>query len=450
MELRPGFSLKTVLPTDWSKGIFTPARQSWIQPIFALLVCLAFSISPLLNTQLTPPKNKDYDLWFAVGQSVVRGDALYPEAGSIHQYKYMYPPTMAIFIFAPLSMLGYTAFVVSLVVGNCLVWCALIKVGFRLYAGSSQQQAFLVFLLPCLALAAFSYDIFLLGQSNLLLLLLLMGMFAALRSQKHWLAGGALALAAAMKAFPISALAYLIYRRHWQAAVATLAGLFLILIILPAPIRGYERNFQELSAWYHGMLADQSGNSIGQRTDSGFTYKNQSLFAVVHRLTRHVIAGKNGKDDFYINILDLTPRESQLAAYGAVLSLGLIYLLCMPSRLRQTELTRRCEEAMLLLMMIFCSPLAWSYFYCWTFPAWVVLTHEFMRPERDAKQRRYGWIAFWIIALVMMSAITHDWNHTALALAATLWGGIGLFLMLGLLMRLPIERKAASPAEMAA
>ena len=415
-----GFALVT--PRLLMLGVFVP-------------VCLAFVIPPLVNTQNTPRNCKDYDLWFAVGQNVVQGKALYPEAGSSVEYEYTYPPTLALFVLAPLSVLGYSGFIATLILINALAWYLIVRLGFWLYSGSSVPQSLLVFLFPFAASAAYTYDTFLLGQVNLVLLALMLVMFAALRAQKPWLAGGALALAAAIKAFPLSAIAYLVYRRHWRATAATLAGLVLLLVILPAPIRGFENNLHELELWYRGMLADQSGNTIGQRDGIAFAYKNQSLFAVVHRFTRPVQAAGYGKAEFYVNILDLTPRQSQIIAFAAIAALGLIYLICMPARFRQTASTQRCEEAMLLLMVVFCSPLAWTYFYCWAFPAFIVIVHQLTRPERPEIQRRIGWLAFGVIVAIMSTAIVHDWGVITLALAATFWGGVGLFVMLAWLMR---------------
>jgi len=399
-----------------------------------ILLCIGFSVPSLAHTQRTPPQNKDYDIWFEVGQRVIHGESLYPEEGN-EQYGYMYPPTLAIFVFAPLSVLGYTVFVSAFVLGNSLVWYFTMQLGFHLFAGSARRQPTVVFLLPFAATVGYVYDTFLLGQVNLVLLLLMFLMFSMLRSGKPWLAGGLLALAAAMKAFPLSALAYLVYRRHWKAAIATVAGLILFLVILPAPFRGLERNACELSLWYRGMLADQSGNSIGQRSDSGFTYKNQSVIAAIHRLTRPVVAGDYDGTPFRVNLLDLTPPQSQLAAYGLILALGLSYVGFMPDRKRQTTVSLRCEEAMLLLLVVVCSPLAWTYFFCWTLPAWIVAVQRLTVGLADASDRRRGWIALGIVGAVMFTSVTQHFDQSAQAVAVTLWGSLGLFGILGWLMR---------------
>jgi hypothetical protein len=297
-----------------------------------------------------------------------------------------------------------------------------------------------VVVLPFLATIAFVYDTFLLGQVNLALLLLMMCVFAAIRAKRPWLAGASLALATAIKAFPFAAIVYLIWRRQWQAALATLAWLFVILVVLPIPFRGFERNNHELALWYRDMLADQSGKSVGQRELIGYSFKNQSLVAVVHRLTRHVIAGDKilGPNEtpafLYVNVCDISPRQAQLVAFAAIGVLGLIYVGVMPRYSRQTPLTRRGEEAMLLLLAVLCSPLSWTYFYCWALPAWIVITDVLTDPAVSRRDRRLGWAMLITDGLVMASALTQPFDRTTQALGSTFWGGLGLFLILAWIM----------------
>jgi alpha-1,2-mannosyltransferase len=412
--------------------------RPWMNIAF-IVICIAFSAGPIATSFKEGDHNKDYDNWFLYGQMVVHGEGLYPE--NPNEYcSYIYPPTSAIFLFAPLSMLGKTAFVAILVIANAVIWYITFWWAIRLYTDPTRPKSLVVLLLPFLATTAFVYDTFLLGQINLALLLLMMAMFAALRANRPWLAGGALALATAIKAFPIAAIAYLLWRRQWQAAIATLVWLFVILVVLPAPFRGFERNNHELAQWYRAMLSDQSGKSVGQRELIGYSFKNQSMVAVVHRLTRHVIAadkrvGPNESPAFlYVNVCDISPREAQLVAFAAIGVLGMIYIGVMPRFSRQTPLTRRGEEAMLLLLAVICSPLSWTYFYCWALPAWIVITDVLINPEIDKRDRRLGWGMLGVAGLVMASALSQPFDRTTQALGATFWGGLGLYLILAWIM----------------
>src|SRR5205823_11205824 len=69
----------------------------------------------------------------------------------------------------------------------------------------------------------------------------ILGGFVALRRKCEIVAGSLIAVAAAIKAFPVLAIIYLIYRRCWKAAVSLVATLLFLLFILPAPFRGFKR-----------------------------------------------------------------------------------------------------------------------------------------------------------------------------------------------------------------
>ena len=48
---------------------------------------------------------------------------------------------------------------------------------------------------------------------------------------KEWNAGALVAFASAIKAFPVLAIGYLVYRRHWKATLSTLVFLILLLVV---------------------------------------------------------------------------------------------------------------------------------------------------------------------------------------------------------------------------
>src|SRR5947208_124546 len=130
----------------------------------------------------------------------------------------------------------------------------------------------------------------------------------------------------------------------------------------------------------------------------------------------------------------MTARKAKLVAYAAIGVLGLIYIAAMPRFSRQTPLTRRGEEAMLLLLAVICSPLSWTYFYCWALPAWIVITDTLTDPGIKKRERRIGCWMLGVAGLVMASALTQPFDRTTQALGATFWGGLGLYLILAWIM----------------
>ena len=106
---------------------------------------------------------------------------------------------------------------------------------------------------------------YLLGQPNLLLLCLMLGAFACLRGGRPWSAGALVGLAAGIKAFPVLALGYLVYRRQWKATAATVVTLAALLLVLPMPFRGPAKAWGDLVVWTKGMVLKYDEGQIAQR-----------------------------------------------------------------------------------------------------------------------------------------------------------------------------------------
>ena len=133
-------------------------------------------------------------------------------------------------------------------------------------------------ILPSLCIIVLVYNVYLLGQPNLILLALLLGSFACLRLGRPISAGALVATAAAIKAFPILALGYLIYRRMWTASTATVA--VLAAWLLPRYLSAHQpRRSTIWSRVVWGMLFTYNAHGIAQRPFRSYSYKNQSIMA---------------------------------------------------------------------------------------------------------------------------------------------------------------------------
>ncbi|NNC27638.1 DUF2029 domain-containing protein, partial [Salinisphaera sp. USBA-960] len=74
--------------------------------------------------------------------------------------------------------------------------------------------------LPSFALISFIFDMYDLGQPNLLLLCIMLFGFWMIQKRRPWIAGVLFVLATAIKVFPIAVLPYLLWRRQWAASLA--------------------------------------------------------------------------------------------------------------------------------------------------------------------------------------------------------------------------------------
>jgi alpha-1,2-mannosyltransferase len=253
-----------------------------------LAVMLIFSIFPIANLCLGL-STKDYGLWYQVGLAVRQGLDIYPRPESGRLFPFMYPPSAAAML-AWLSLLGPIGSLLTLVLINSVAWVACIVLSIWLACGPGSGRHPLVVIVPSLSIIVLVYNIYLLGQPNLLLLALLLGTFVCLRLGRPIGAGVLLATAAAIKAFPILALAYLIYRRMWVASAATLATLAVWLLLAPLPFRTPSQAVSDLVIWSQGMLFTYNSHGIAQRPFRSYSYKNQSIMALAHRFLRDVPA----------------------------------------------------------------------------------------------------------------------------------------------------------------
>lgn len=408
------------------------------------LLGVAFAGPPVWRAAHAPEPdgNKDYSLWYNIGRAVRAGDPLYQYAN--FEVRYMYPPPLAVFVLAPLSGLGYPGFVAVFALANAAAWAVCVGWAPRLVAPPGERVTPAGVLVPAVATGAYAWDMFHLGQLNLFLLVLMLAAWAALRHRRPALAGVALGTAVAVKVFPLPAVVYFAARREWTAVAATAATCGVLLGVLPAPVRGFERNCYELGQWAGYMVGDQSGTTMAARSSVGFTWRNSSLVSVAHRLLRPVDAGDRDLVYFRVNVAGLTPGQAQAVGFGACVTLGGVLLWATRLRFAPTPAAEGLEWAMVLTLVVLCSPLSWTYFFCWLLPAWAAAVRFCgRRPDRWAVG---GSVA---AGVVLASTATQTIDPLVSAYGATTWGAVMLFLVLAGMRRvegrLAAGRRAVPP-----
>jgi hypothetical protein len=223
------------------------------------------------------------------------------------------------------------------------------------------------------------------------------------------------ATAAAIKAFPILALGYLVYRRMWRAAIATVVVLLAWLLVAPLPFRTPMQAIADLAVWSRGMVFTYNAQGIAQRPYRSFSYKNQSIMAVFHRLLRDVPADgervlaelaeaatktepprgmlPDGSIDLVgmltapaetsrwdaqyeniepalkrawrVNVAALDFRWVTLITLVAMQALCLFTALVIPPRAARTARTDALEFALVTLLIVMFSPLSFNYAFVW-------------------------------------------------------------------------------------
>jgi len=319
-----------------------------------IVTAVAFSAVPLLH-YFRGRSILDYKLWYDTGKHVLAGDEIFLVRSG--KYDFMYPPSCALFL-ATASLLGQAGLIVLLVAINSVAWFSSARLAAILANGHRFGNNVWLYLIPSLLVIVYIWSSYHLGQPSLVLLALMLGAFVALRSQREVPAGALIALAAAIKAFPVIAIIYLIYRRYWKAALSVVVTLTFLLLVLPAPFRGFERAWHDLEKWSSGMLKYDAA-TVAQRPMRSYTWKNQSLVSVTNRLLRHVDADAASAPHtpIYVNLADLRFRTVNAIIISVALVLGILFTTVMPQRGMRTAESDAIEFALLLLMMLMITPL---------------------------------------------------------------------------------------------
>lgn len=403
--------------------------------VFAVVI-MGFSVVPVCNyfRSHTHDHTKDYGKLYQTGQIALHHGDIYRK-GKDDTFQFMYPPTAAL-ILASLSAFGLLPFIVILVLANSAAWVSSVFLSVYLTTGKALRQHSLLYLIPTACCAPYIWDIYHLGQPNLLLLACMLGAFTCLQLKKEWCAGALIAFAAAIKAFPILSIVYFVYRRQWKAVLSTLAFLCFLLVLLPAPFRGFQRNLQDLKTWNEGMAIHYEADSIAQRPSRGYSWKNQSLISVANRLLRPVDAFQSKKNPIYVNLANLEFKHINIIIVIVSLCLCLFYITSMPRYALRTAHTDSIEYAMLLLLILIFTPLSFTYFYVWLLYPLMVAFHVLLIAPYPSWEKKAIMIWF-VICLILLSFMLPalGFDHYLEAIGNTFWACVLLLVGLGWKLR---------------
>lgn len=368
-----------------------------------LLTCLGLTVMVLAPEIFGHGKSKDYPLWYWAGQQVLSGGDLYPHDPAA-TFNFLYPPLPAILLAIP-SAFGKIPLYLGLSILNSIAWWMASELS-NAMTGSGRIPGPWLAALPGFATLTFVFDMYDLGQPNLVLLALMLGGFWLLLRGRGWVAGGLFALATAIKVFPVAVLPYLLWRRQWRAALGMAVFTLVLLLVLPAPIRGFQRNVDELATWYHGMVSDSSEQGFGQRDEQNWSWVNQSVIAVTHRLMRPVNYNQDdpSKPPAYMNVADVDFRTANEIVIAVCVLLGLAFVWVMPRQTARTPRSDAEELGILFCLMTIASPLARQYYFIWLFFPMAVLAH---RAAFDPRQRARNatWASLGLMGLLLLLSL---------------------------------------------
>jgi hypothetical protein len=180
------------------------------------------------------------------------------------------------------------------------------------------------------------------------------------------------------------------------------------------------------------MVGSSSEKGFGQRDDQNWSWVNQSIIAMTHRLVRPINYNQNepALPARTMNLIDVDFKTANWIVLAVSLLIGLGFIAVIPPLSRLTLRSQAEELGILFCLMTIASPLAREYYFMWLFFPITVLMH------RAAFDPRFGprWATWALLAsagvLMLLSlpvfptllqAIGNNLAATALIVAGLIW-----------------------------
>lgn len=346
----------------------------------------------------------DFEVYRVAGARAGAAEPLYRAEDGHWQFKYL--PAFALAV-APLATLPPVAARATWFFLSVALLVLLVNRSHALLPDRRRGAAFLIGL-TVLAMGKFYVREVGLGQSNLLLAVLVLAAVAGWLRGRDAAAGTLLAAATIVKPYAIVFLPYLLARRKWAGAGA-FAGVIAAAIVLPAARYGWAGNVDQLRGWWQVVTSSTAPNLAGQDNVS--------------------IAG------MYAAWLGVGVPASALSAVTAI---GLVAACGWAVRLGpRVRVPEYLDAALLLFVIPLLSPQGWDYVLLVSTPAVMLLLDRF---------DQFPIAARWLLAASLALAGLTFWDvlgrEPYRALMMTRVISVGALLQVGFIVYLRARRAA--------
>ena len=420
----------------------------------AVVIALAVTFigvgwSTVFRAGLGQRERSDFPVYHAAGVAVMKGTPLY-QAKSAAGFLYMYLPVFAV-LMVPLALLPKVAAAGAWYLFSLAMLLDMIRTSVRLAearAGPSRIGPFWVGVFA-LALTGWPWMSGLTrGQASVMLswlTIVSIDLFLRGGARHRWGGAFALALATAIRIFPVLMGLWLLLQRQWQALGACVAAGIVLVFVAPALVFGPRGNLVLVDEWAT-TIALPTGDAAAIETNVRYGQmmnpridKNQSLQGVMIRWLAPWQVG---------TLLERDIRRAATGVGAALLFLTVAACLTAVRRHADDPELPLLQASALLVLTLVLPPVSWTHNYSlMVLPLSLMLVRA---TRRDGSMTARLAVALWLL----------------LALAAFLPGGsradrqlgeeIGVFLFGGLavwailmitLLRFPIVRRwTTSPA----
>lgn len=283
---------------------------------------------------------------------------------------------------------------------------------------------------PVLMALPFIHACLVLGQVSILMLLLCILTWWLVAVRRPWSAGVSLAIAVLVKPFLITLLAFLVLKRQWRAAGATVAWLGLFGAALTLAVMGPHAWLDAHRSYYQRVIKNETPLAlIASEKPRTARFSNQSLPIVLRRLSTDTPAGR-AKEPFQVNVAACSARVPQALYLVIILGVGLTTIIVgrhPPDRIEPRR--AHLEFATFLLWGLLGSPIVWTHYYPLVLYPLVLLAVRLQCDRHEKRSNRLGAFVWWFWIAAACSLITEALTLPYLrAVGVHLWATMLLWL----------------------
>jgi hypothetical protein len=200
----------------------------------------------------------DFEVYRTAGRRAIAAQPLYQESDGHYTFKYL--PAFAVGM-APTAVLGHDAARVTWFALSCAFLVILLRWSAVIMPARRWSVRTLIMVAVVLLAKFYAHELTL-GQSNLLLAVLLMAGLGALQIDSPKLAAVSVGLAVFVKPYALILLPWLVVSHGVAVGVVGVATI-LAGLLLPVVLYGWAGNLDQLAGWWHIVSSSTAPNLLG-------------------------------------------------------------------------------------------------------------------------------------------------------------------------------------------
>lgn len=339
---------------------------SWFRPLLWPLIFLA--IAAFIYQSRIAREMADFDVYRTAAKRALAGEPLYRAEDGHFRFKYLPAFALAMAPFALVDREGAKVIWFALSAG---LLTAFVRWSVRALPERRRSERVLLWL-TVLFMAKFYAHELTLGQTNILLGVLLVGSLLAVQVDQPYLAGVLIGAAAFIKPYALLLLPWLGFTYGGGAALSAVS-VIVAGLVLPAFVYGWSGNVDQLLGWFATVSGTTEGTLLGA--------DNVSLASM------------------WAKWIGIGAPATALATVTTGAALGLVATVWV--RRREIANPDYLEFALLLLLIPLLSPQGWDYVLLLGTPAVVCLLDRWSEVSR-------GWKVATVVSLVLMGLTIFD------------------------------------------